>query len=65
MGRISRPSRMKIICTQRECSALFFSHVLRSRAQYAVLTKQLGVKKIHTAIGFSMGGQQVITLVRV
>ncbi|KAI0775832.1 homoserine O-acetyltransferase [Trametes elegans] len=28
------------------------------RAQYAVLTKALGVKKAHCVIGFSMGGQQ-------
>ena len=30
-----------------------------SRAQYAVLTKELNVKKVHCVIGFSMGGQQV------
>lgn len=29
------------------------------RAQYAVLTKVLGVKKIYAVIGFSMGAQQV------
>ncbi|KAF8896061.1 homoserine acetyltransferase [Infundibulicybe gibba] len=28
------------------------------RAQYAVLTQKLGIKKLHMAIGFSMGGQQ-------
>ncbi|KAF9227324.1 alpha/beta-hydrolase [Gyrodon lividus] len=28
------------------------------RAQYAVLTKALGVKKVYCALGFSMGGQQ-------
>jgi len=28
------------------------------RAQYAVLTKHLGVKKVHCVVGFSMGGQQ-------
>ncbi|PCH43807.1 homoserine acetyltransferase [Wolfiporia cocos MD-104 SS10] len=28
------------------------------RAQYAVLTKQLGVKRVFCALGFSMGGQQ-------
>ncbi|KIJ67815.1 hypothetical protein HYDPIDRAFT_173571 [Hydnomerulius pinastri MD-312] len=28
------------------------------RAQYAVLTKVLGVKKVYCALGFSMGGQQ-------
>ncbi|PCH36082.1 homoserine O-acetyltransferase [Wolfiporia cocos MD-104 SS10] len=28
------------------------------RAQYAVLTGQLGIKKVHCVIGFSMGGQQ-------
>ncbi|KAH8108007.1 Alpha/Beta hydrolase protein [Cristinia sonorae] len=28
------------------------------RAQYAVVTKELGVKKLFCAIGFSMGGQQ-------
>ncbi|KAI0339903.1 homoserine acetyltransferase [Trametopsis cervina] len=28
------------------------------RAQYAVLTKELNVSKIHCVIGFSMGGQQ-------
>ncbi|KAF8556368.1 alpha beta hydrolase fold protein [Imleria badia] len=28
------------------------------RAQYAVLTKVLGVKKVHCVVGFSMGGQQ-------
>ncbi|KAI0049897.1 homoserine acetyltransferase [Auriscalpium vulgare] len=28
------------------------------RAQYAVLTKKLGVKKVFAVIGFSMGGQQ-------
>jgi len=31
------------------------------RAQYAVLTKLLGVKKVFCVVGFSMGGQQVIT----
>ncbi|KAL6308214.1 homoserine O-acetyltransferase [Sparassis latifolia] len=28
------------------------------RAQYAVLTKKLGIKKIYCVVGFSMGGQQ-------
>lgn len=30
-----------------------------SRAQYAVLTGELGVKKVFCVVGFSMGGQQV------
>jgi homoserine acetyltransferase len=30
-----------------------------SRAQYAVLTKKLGIQKVFLVIGFSMGGQQV------
>lgn len=29
-----------------------------SRAQHAVLTKKLGLKKVHAVIGFSMGAQQ-------
>lgn len=33
--------------------------VSHSRAQYDVLTKKLGVKEVHCALGFSMGGQQV------
>ncbi|KAL5507007.1 hypothetical protein ACEPAH_6463 [Sanghuangporus vaninii] len=28
------------------------------RTQYAVLTRKLGVKKLHCVVGFSMGGQQ-------
>ena len=42
-------------------SAAIFPHVsqLFSRAQYAVLTKKLNVKKVYCVIGFSMGGQQV------
>ncbi|KIJ39900.1 hypothetical protein M422DRAFT_60651 [Sphaerobolus stellatus SS14] len=28
------------------------------RAQHAVLTKKLGIKKVHCVVGFSMGGQQ-------
>jgi len=32
---------------------------IRRHAQYAVLTKKLGVKKIYCAAGFSMGAQQV------
>jgi len=31
-----------------------------SRAQHAVLTKHLGVRKVFCVVGFSMGGQQVI-----
>lgn len=30
-----------------------------SRAQYSVLTKELGIQKVFLVIGFSMGGQQV------
>ena len=33
--------------------------IFLSRAQHAVLTKELGIKHILCAIGFSMGAQQV------
>lgn len=39
----------------------YFPHVSYEdniRAQYAVLTKQLGIQKVFCVIGFSMGGQQ-------
>jgi hypothetical protein len=32
---------------------------IHSRAQHAVLTKVLGVRKVYCVLGFSMGGQQV------
>ena len=47
------------------CVLFDFAHTgttevfLLRRAQYAVLTKVLGVKKAYAVIGFSMGGQQV------
>ncbi|KAH0827893.1 Alpha/Beta hydrolase protein [Lanmaoa asiatica] len=37
---------------------IVYSFETNSRAQYAVLTKVLGVKKVYCALGFSMGGQQ-------
>lgn len=59
MAHISRQFPTQTICKymeQPEPSAIL---KVRRRAQYAVLTKHLGVKKLHCVVGFSMGGQQV------
>ncbi|KAH7926734.1 alpha/beta-hydrolase [Leucogyrophana mollusca] len=36
----------------------YVSYTDNIRAQYAVLTKELGVSKVYSVVGFSMGGQQ-------
>ena len=50
---------MKITCMATSIHIIRRSSQTDSRAQYAVLTKVLGVKKVHCVVGFSMGGQQV------
>ena len=59
MARISRLFPMKTTCTLSSCEETCSLRQLLSRAQYTVLTKHLGVTKIHCIVGFSMGGQQV------
>lgn len=50
--------------TKTTCSfSLLLPHLIAypcspSRAQYAILTTVLGIKKAYAVIGFSMGGQQ-------
>ena len=58
-GRTSPPYHTRTTCElQLRSTAAGFSQS-SSRAQYAVLTKELNVKKVYCVIGFSMGGQQV------
>lgn len=51
--------RTQTTCKHINCATRLRSQYPSRRAQYAVLTKHLGVTKLHCVVGFSMGGQQV------
>lgn len=53
---VSIPLIMLVTCHHRRSS---LTTCCPSRAQYAVLTKELDIQEVFLVIGFSMGGQQV------